>query len=80
MKEIIIKMDDEVYSRAKESVEDLESSLNERVAIYLRGLNGDDERIAAARAHMKVLFSATKGFGVGTKPSRDEMHERGRVR
>jgi len=80
MKEIIIKIDDELYSRAKESVEDLESSLNERVATYLRTLNGDDERIAAARAHMKELFSATRGFGVGPKPSRDEMHERGRVR
>ena len=80
MKEIIIRIDDELHHRAKESVDDLESALNERVTSYLKSLNGDDERIAAARAHMKDLFNATKGFGVGRKPSREEMHERGNVR
>ncbi|HLG14427.1 MAG TPA: hypothetical protein VJH03_07995 [Blastocatellia bacterium] len=77
MKEIIIKIDDELYRRAKENVDDLESSLTERVTSYLKTLNGEDERIAAARAHMKELFNATKEFGVERKPSREEMHERG---
>ena len=80
MKEIIIKVDDELYRRAEENVSDLESSLNERVTAYLKTLNGDDERIAAARSHMKELFDTTKGFGVGRSPSREEMHERGSVR
>ena len=80
MKEIIIRIDDELYRQAKESVDDLESSLNERVTSYLKSLNGDDERIAAARARMKALFNATKGFGVGRKPSREEVHERGSLR
>ena len=80
MKEIIIKVDDELYRRAEESVSDLESSLNERVTAYLKTLNGDDERIAAARSHMKELFDITKGFGVGRRPSREEMRERGSVR
>ena len=80
MKEIIIRIDDELYRRPKESVDDLESSLNKRVTSYLETLNGDDERIAVARAHMKDLFNSTKGFGVGRKFSREEMHERGSVR
>ena len=80
MKEIIIRIDDELYRRAKESVDDLESSLNEQITSYLKTLNGDAERIAAARSHMKELFNQTKGFGVGRKPLREEMHERGSVR
>jgi len=80
MKEIIINVDDELYNRAKQTVTDLESSVNEHVTSYLRSLNGDDARIAAARSHMKELFTTTKGFGVGQKPSREEMHERGSLR
>ncbi len=80
MKEIIIKVDDELFNRAKESVADLESSVNEHVTSYLKTLDGEDSAIAAARSRMKELFSATKGFGVGHKLSRDEMHERGSVR
>src|SRR5258708_6153611 len=57
MKEIIIKVDDELYDRAKESVADLESSVNEQVKSYLKALNGDDARIAAARSRMKELFN-----------------------
>lgn len=80
MKEIIIKIDDELYRRAKESVADLESSLNARVTNYLKRLNDDDERIAEARVRMRGLFTATKGFGVGRNLSREEMHERRSIR
>jgi len=80
MKEIIIKIDDELYARAKESVADLETSVTKQVTTYLKALNGDDERIAAARSELNLLFKSTAGFGVGQKPSREEMHERGRVR
>jgi len=80
MKEIIVKVDDELYDRAKESVADLESSISERVTSYLKALNCDDARIAAARSRMKELFNTTTGFGVGQKLSRDEMHERGSLR
>lgn len=80
MKEIIIKVDDELYDRAKESVADLESSVNEQVTSYVKALNGDDERITAARSRMKELFNETTGFGIGQKLSRDEMHERESVR
>lgn len=79
MKEIIIRIDDELYRRAKESVDDLESSLNAQVTSYLKSLNDDDERIAKARVRMRGLFTATKDFGVGRKLSREEMHERGSI-
>lgn len=80
MKEIIIKIDDELYRRANEIVDDLESSLNARVTSYLRSLNDDDESIANARVRMRELFTVTRDFGVGRKLSREEMHERGSIR
>ena len=81
MKEIKINIDDKVYDRAKQRVADLESSLSQHVTDYLNSLNdGDEARIVGARVHMAELFRATKGFGVGDRPSREEMHERGSVR
>lgn len=75
MKEISIKIDDELYSRASRKVENLEEQVNERVTEYLESVNGDDD-VVAARVHMAELFAATKNFGVGIRPSREEMHER----
>jgi post-segregation antitoxin (ccd killing protein) len=79
MKEIIIKVDDELYDRAKEALLDVESSIEAHVQSYLKQLNGDNASIETAKSRMKDLFSTTKGFGVGQKPSREEMHERGRL-
>ncbi len=79
MKEIIIKVDDELYDRAKKALGDVELSIEEQVTSYLKDLNGEDSRIMAARSRMKELFNTTKGFGVGQKPSREELHERGRI-
>jgi len=77
MKEISIKIDDELYRRASRKVENLEAEVNQRVTEYLESVNGDDDDIvAAARARMADLFAATKNFGVGVRPSREEMHER----
>ena len=78
MKEITIRINDELYDRAKATLPDVESSVEAHVTSYLEGVNSDDARIKAARSRMKELFNTTKGFGVGTKPSRKEMHERRR--
>lgn len=78
MKEITIRIKDELYDRAKATSTDVESSVEAHVTSYLEELNGDDARINAARSRMKELFNTTKGFGVGQKPSREEMHERRR--
>ena len=77
MKEISIKIDDELYRRASRKVGDLEAEVNQHVTEYLEGINGDDAGILAARAHMADLFQTTSNFGVGVRPSREEMHERG---
>lgn len=77
MKEISIKIDDDLYHRASRKVGDLEAEVNQHVAEYLETLNGDDDSILDARTHMAELFSATSNFGVGVRPSREEMHERG---
>jgi hypothetical protein len=79
VKEISIKIDDELYRRASRKVADLEAEVNQRVTEYLEALNGDDYALLAARAHMADLFNATRNFGVGTRPSREEMHERGSI-
>lgn len=79
MKEISIKIDDELYRRASEKVTDLEAEVNQHVTKYLEAINGDDDSILDSRAHMANLFRATKNFGVGVRPSREEMHERGSI-
>ena len=79
MKEIVIRVDDNLYDRAKETLADLESSVEAHVTSYLEELNGDEARINAARSRMKELFETTKGFGVGQKSSREQMHERRRL-
>ncbi len=79
MKEISIKIDDELYRRASRAVEDLEAEVNQHVTQYLESINGDDDGIRAARVHMAELFRETRNFGVGVRPSREEMHERGSI-
>jgi hypothetical protein len=79
MKELSIKIDDELYRRASRKVEDLEAEVNQHVTEYLEAINGDDDGILAARAHMADLFQTTGNFGVGVRPSREEMHERGSI-
>ena len=79
MKEISIKIDDELYRRASGKIEDLEAEVNQHVIEYLEAINGDDDGILAARAHMADLFQATTNFGVGLRATREEMHERGSI-
>ena len=75
MKEISIKIDDELYRRASQKVADLEADVNQRVTEYLESVNGGDD-VVAARTRMAGLFAATKNFSVGVRLSREEMHER----
>ena len=75
MKEISIKIDDELYRRASRKVQDLETEVNQYVTEFLKTINGDDDAILDARTHMAQLFDATRNFGVGVSPTREEMHE-----
>jgi len=79
MKEISIKIDDELYRRAARKVADLEAEVNQHVTDYLEALDGDDEAIRDARSQMADLFKATRNFGVGVRASREDMHERASV-
>jgi hypothetical protein len=79
MKEISIKIDDELYRRGSRAVADLEGEVNQHLTEYLESINGDDDGICAARAHIAELFRASRNFGVGLKPSREETHERGNI-
>jgi hypothetical protein len=79
MKEISIKIDDDLYRRASQKVSDLEAYVSQHVIEYLESINGEDDGIRAARRHMAELFTATRNFGVGARPSREEMHERGNI-
>jgi hypothetical protein len=77
MKEINISVDDELYRRAQQTLDDVEYSVTLHVQRYLKSLDDDAGRIAAARTRMEELFRTTDGFGVGDKLTREEMHERG---
>ena len=76
MKEISINIEDDLYRRASRKVGDLEAEVNQRVAEYLEAMNGDEDKIVAARTRMTELFAQTTNFTVGVKPTREEMHER----
>ncbi|HWP55376.1 MAG TPA: hypothetical protein VN476_14705 [Pyrinomonadaceae bacterium] len=76
MKEISIKIDDDLYRRASRKIEDLEGDVNQRVTEYLESVNGDDDNIVAARSRMAELFKQPTNFTVGIRPTREQMHER----
>jgi hypothetical protein len=76
MKEISIKIDDDLYRCASRKVDDLEAEVNKRVTEYLQSMNGDDDKLVAAKARMAELFSQTMNFSVGVRPTREQMHER----
>lgn len=76
MKEISVKIEEDLYRRASRKIEDLEGEVNQRVTEYLESVNGDDDNIIAARARMAELFNQTTNFSVGVRPTREEMHER----
>lgn len=76
MKEISIKIDEDLYRRASQNVSNLEGEVNQRVSEYLQTMNGDEDRIVAARTCMAELFSRTTNFTVGVRPTREAMHER----
>jgi hypothetical protein len=80
MKEISIKIDDDLYRRASGKVENLEADVNQHVTEYLETLNSDEDAILAARTHIADLFRATRNFGAGVRPSREEMREYGSIR
>ena len=75
MKEISIKIEDELYRQASSKIADLEAEIGQHVAEYLETINRDDDALLAARTRMATLFGATRNFGVGVRPSREEMHE-----
>jgi hypothetical protein len=76
MKEISIKIDDDLYRSASRKIEDLEGEVNQRVTEYLESVNGDNDNIVAARSRMAELFGQPTNFTVGIRPTREQMHER----
>ena len=78
MKEISIRIDDELYQRASQKISNIEADVNRHVTQYLESVNGEDD-IVAARTRMAYLFAATKNFTVGIRPSREEMHDRSKA-
>ena len=67
MKEISIKIDDELYRRASSKVGDLEAEVNQHVTEYLETLNGDDDATSDARSHMADLFHGNQELWGGHK-------------
>lgn len=76
MKELLIKIDDELSIAPRERLIDLEAEVNQRVTEYLESVNGDDDNIVAARIRLTEMFHQTTNFGVGVRPTREQMHGR----
>ena len=74
MKEISVKVDDDLYRQAARQISDLEQEINNHVTEYLESMNGEED-VPAARTRMANLFAKTKNFSVGVRPTREEMHE-----
>lgn len=80
MKKITLIIPDKVYRRAGLKAATDNTSVSKVVSRFLESYGVEEERIAAARAQMEALFCKVKGFGVGKKISRREIHARRRLR
>jgi hypothetical protein len=80
MKDITIALDEEVYRKACLAAEQKGTSVPDLIAGLLRDYSqesGELERIAEVRSNlMTKLLNSSRGFGVGPRPTREEMHER----
>lgn len=80
MKNVTVSIPEEVYRRARLKAAAENTSVSKVVSRFLESYGAEEERIAAARAQMETLFRKVKGFGVGKKIPREEIHARRRVR
>ncbi len=60
MKEISIKIEDELYRQASSKIADLEAEISQYVAEYLETINRDDDALLSARTHMRELFAGVR--------------------
>jgi hypothetical protein len=56
---------------------EVEVSISPKVQSNGASAHVDDEALTAARARMRELFRTIKGFRMGPKIPREELHERG---
>jgi predicted CopG family antitoxin len=80
VKNITLSVSEDVYRRARLKAAAENTSLSRVVSRFLEDYGAEEERIAAARAQMETLFRKVKGFGVGKKIPREEIHARRRLR
>ncbi|MGH8727027.1 MAG: DUF6364 family protein [Burkholderiales bacterium] len=80
MKNVTVSIPEEIYRRARVKAAAENTSVSKVVSRFLESYGAEEERIVAARAQMETLFRKVKGFGVGKKISREEIHARRRLR
>jgi len=76
---VTLSIDDDVLARARELAARRGTSVNQLIRDYLEELASDvssDEIVA----ELKELWRTTSGNSAGKRWTRDEIHERGRLR
>ncbi len=77
MKNITISIDKETYRKARIRAAEKETSVSAVVRDYLKEFaEMEDKQISEARDQMNKLFRQVKGFKVGKKIPREELHVR----
>lgn len=79
-----LRINDHIYREAKAEAARLgitltrfiEDALRERVAGGAEGVSNRNDEVAERDRLMESLLSATAHFRVGTRPKREESHER----
>lgn len=82
MTAVTIELQDDLYQCVKQAADarglPVEQEIVQRVEESVADANGHS--LAAARSRMETLFQTVHGFRMTSKISREELHERGRVR
>ena len=82
MKTLTLELPDDLYDRVERRAAELGTTPGQEVVNLLAHSTGtpDDRPLSAARGRMQELFRTVKGFRLGSKIPREELHERGSLR
>lgn len=82
MKTLTLELPDELYERVEHRAAQSGSTPDQEVLdLIARSTDKmDDEALSAARSQMRQLFQTVKGFRLGVKIPREELHDCRRLR
>ena len=78
MRNITVSVSDEVYRRARIRAAELDTSVSRLVSEYLQRLSGEDGGFEQLTKEEMSLRDRVESFSVGSRLSREAVHDRGR--